>query len=97
MCKLQNEYNKSLSNYKKVLHISWTEKGNEALKYEIIAYEGLALTNYYLGKVETASFYHDRVICGKTENSESAIKKVVASIVQSLRYDKQRRMNDGQT
>lgn len=71
MYKLMREYEKALNNYKKVLHSSWTEKGGEAIKFELIAYEGLATINYYLGNVQTATFYYDRVMSGKTENSES--------------------------
>ena len=35
MYKIQGEYKLSLKNYKKMLHLAWSEKGHEALKYEI--------------------------------------------------------------
>jgi len=43
--------------------------------YELKAYEGLAIQNFYLGQLRKAEYYQDRFLRGKIENDESVIKE----------------------
>ena len=43
---------------------------------EMSAYENLAITNFYMGKIEKSDYYIDRVFRGKTEAMFSVIKKI---------------------
>jgi hypothetical protein len=55
--------------YKKMLYLSWVISNDKSIFWEMEAYKGLALTNFYLGKVAKSDYYHDRYLRGKTENN----------------------------
>ena len=43
---------------------------------EMSAYENLAITNFYLGKIEKCQYYNDRVFKGKSEAVFSVTRKI---------------------
>ena len=43
---------------------------------EISAYDSLAITNFYMGRIEKSDYYIDRVFRGKTEAMFSVIKRI---------------------
>ena len=43
---------------------------------EMSSYENLALTNFYLGRLEKSDYYLDRMQCGKQEAIFSIVKKI---------------------
>jgi hypothetical protein len=48
-----------------MLFLAWYLKSEQ---YEFLAYKGLSLQNFYLGKFQKARHYNERVIRGKSEN-----------------------------
>ena len=62
-----------------MLYLSWYEKGPQAYKIELSAYDGLAIVNYYIGNISKAEFYYDRYMRGKVENTDSVTKRVIVS------------------
>ena len=54
---------------------------------EISSYDNLAMTYFYLGRVDKSEYYSDRVFEGKTEAMFSVIKKI------SMSYTKRKYKN----
>lgn len=71
--KLLKQYKLALVNYKKMLQLSWDIK---SLKYEFLAYDSIGLQYFYLGDIERARYYHERMWRGIAEDDKSAVRKI---------------------
>lgn len=49
------------------------------------AYDNMALEYFYMGDLEKAKFYQERMLRGKFENKDSIIRGVCINILQSKR------------
>ena len=49
------------------------------------AYDNIAMEYFYMGDLEKAKFYQDRMLRGKFENKDSIIRSVCINILQSKR------------
>jgi hypothetical protein len=57
----------------KLLQIAWHIN---SLKYELEAYDLLAIQYFYLGEVQKAHYYHERMLSGRAEAKDSEIRKL---------------------
>ncbi len=67
------EYEKAVMCFKKQLQIAWHISNAEA---EMSAYDNLSIQYFYLGDLERAKYYNDRMLRGKTEAKFSVIRKI---------------------
>ena len=70
--KLNKEYDKAILCYKKIMLNSWVFG---LKRWEMIAYEGLAVQNFYLGQIKESAYYQERAIRGIHESDASSNKK----------------------
>ena len=49
------------------------------------AYDGIALSYFYLGSIKKAKHYHDRALRGKSENEHSVIRQAAIQIIMDNR------------
>ena len=56
-----------------MLKVAW-ENGNKEI--ELIAFDRMGMCHYYLGDMERAAYYHDRMVRGKHESNTSDIRKI---------------------
>ena len=49
------------------------------------AYDNIAMEYFYMGDLQKAKFYSDRMLRGKFENKDSIIRSVCVNILQSKR------------
>jgi len=68
-----NDREKALKAFKCQLQVAWHL--NHYLG-ELSSYENIAITYFYLGKIEKSKYYIDRFYQGKTEAMFSAVKKI---------------------
>lgn len=68
--------------FKKQLELAWFEKDRNSEKS---AYFNLARENFYLGDLDKANFYHDRMTRGKVENDKSSLKTMSYHVIKSKR------------
>ena len=61
------DYAKSVICFKKMLQLAWLLEGQLGCSYEMLAYDGLALQNFYLGDQSKSKYYDDRAMRGKSE------------------------------
>ena len=66
----------------KQLELAWFEKDHNSEKS---AYFNMARENFYLGDLDKANFYHDRMFRGKVENSKSSLKTMSYHVIKSKR------------
>ncbi len=52
---------------------------------EVNAYDNLSIDYFYVGELQKAHYYHDRMMRGKTENNTSIVKKVSCNLLVSRR------------
>jgi len=52
---------------------------------EVNAYDNLSIDYFYVGELQKANYYHDRMMRGKTENNKSIVKKVSCNLLVSRR------------
>lgn len=71
--KLLKHYKLALTNYKKMLQLSWDIK---SMKYELLAYDFIGMQYYYLGDIERARYYHERMWRGISEDVKSPVRKI---------------------
>lgn len=64
-------HEKALKSYKNMMYLSWYF--NEYM-LECEAFQGIALSYFYLGNIKKAKYYHDRAMRGKSENDTSLVK-----------------------
>jgi hypothetical protein len=50
-----------------MLQLAWLLGGHLGQNYEMLAYDGLALQNFYLGDQAKSKYYDDRAMRGKVE------------------------------
>lgn len=55
---------------------------------EVLAYDNLSIDYYYMGEIDKANYYNDRIMRGKTENDKSIVKKVSCNLLISRREAK---------
>ena len=68
--------------FKKQLELAWEQNNLQA---ELSAYDNLSLEYFYLGELEKAHYYHDRIIRGKFESDVSVNKKTSSNLLRSRR------------
>lgn len=51
----------------------------------MMAFDNLSLEYFYMGDIERAKYYQDRMQRGKAENSDSVIRQVCLNILNSKR------------
>lgn len=69
---INKEYDKAILCYKKIMLNSWVY----SLKsWEMVAYEGLAIQNFYLGQIKESAYYQERATRGLFESDLSSNKK----------------------
>jgi len=108
-CRGLKQYNMAMKYYKKMLFLSWTlstslcnqscskAQAVKVLNYEVSAYHGLGIVNFYLSDLAKCQYYQDRYMMGKSENDESAVKNAVVHYMvtrmerKRLRYAANRR------
>ena len=90
--------------FKKTLFYAWTLNstlGNlnvpandisTLIYYEMHAYEGLGIQNFYLGQLPKAEYYQDRFLRGKMENDSSVIKGAAIQFVKTHLHKKRGRL-----
>ena len=64
------------------MELSWEQNDERA---EIDACAQLALSYFYLGDMEKAEHFNDRMMRGKHENNDSVIKRVSKNLISSKR------------
>ena len=74
---------KALWNYKKELQLSWYTNNTDA---ELKTYDNLGIINYYLGNIDKASFYHDRMM-GKKLEGETPEKALNNNLMKKYNND----------
>ena len=68
-----------------MLELAWYEKDITA---EMKAYGNMSREHFYLGDMDKAYYYHDRMIRGKAENGKSALKSMSFHIIKNKREAK---------
>jgi hypothetical protein len=63
-----------------MLQIAWYEMN---IDLELKAYTNLSIDYYYLGQIEKAKYYKERVLRCKSENNQSITRKVAVQILKS--------------
>jgi tetratricopeptide (TPR) repeat protein len=86
--KLLKQYKLALVNFKKMLQLSWDIN---SLKYEFLAYDSIGLQYFYLGDIERARYYHERMWRGIAEDDKSAVRKISQ---QKLKLKRKNRLQD---
>jgi hypothetical protein len=67
------EYSNAIKCFKRQLEIAWDSNN---VSGEISAYDCISLQYFYLGDMDKAKFYHDRMLRGKCETKMSKIRKI---------------------
>lgn len=75
-------YDESLLWFKRLLELAWFEKDHEAEK---IAYINMAVAHFFMGDLDKAHYYHDRMMRGKLENEKSSLKTMSYNVVKNRR------------
>ena len=65
------EYDKSIVCFKSMLQYAWKENN---IEFEMQAYDLLGLQYYYLGQLDNAKYYHERMVRGKFESKTSPLR-----------------------
>ncbi len=73
-------HEEALHSFKKQLQLAWATGDRKA---ELLAYDNIGLSYYYLGDCKRAEYYHDRMVGGKLESPDSATKKSSLSMMQN--------------
>ncbi|CAI2381397.1 unnamed protein product [Moneuplotes crassus] len=79
---VMRRYDEALIWFKKLLELAWFEKDNEA---ETTAYINMAISYFFMGDLDKASYYHDRMMGGKLENEKSSLKVMSYNVVKNRR------------
>lgn len=66
----------------KQLELAWFEKAPEA---ETMAYGNMSREHFYLGDIDKANYYNDRMMRDKLENDKSSLKTMSYHIVKNRR------------
>ncbi len=64
-------YSKALNYYLKMINLAWLLKDHDK---EILAYDKLAVTYYYLGDISLSRVLHERMVNAKIEDDDSEAK-----------------------
>jgi len=70
------DFEKSIICFKKQLEYAWESKDKSG---EMNAYDNLGLGYFYLGDLDGADYYHNRMVRGKCEDSSSDMRQLVTS------------------
>mmetsp|Transcript_13650 Transcript_13650/g.19948 ORF Transcript_13650/g.19948 Transcript_13650/m.19948 type:complete len:327 (+) Transcript_13650:709-1689(+) len=83
--KLMKQYRLALVNYKKLLQLAWDQNN---VTYELLAYDMIGMQYFYLGELEKAKYYHDRMWTGITEDKNSAVRELALRNLKAKRERK---------
>eukprot|EP00347_Sterkiella_histriomuscorum_P011790 403371089 len=67
------EYDRAIVCFKSMLQFAWKENNVE---FEMQAYDFLGLQYYYLGQLDNAKYYHERMVRGKFESKKSNLRRL---------------------
>ncbi|CDW91079.1 histidine acid phosphatase family protein [Stylonychia lemnae] len=67
------EYDRAIVCFKSLLQYAWKENNVE---YEMQAYDYLGMQYYYLGQLDNAKYYHERMVRGKFESKKSNLRRL---------------------
>jgi hypothetical protein len=81
------QYENAIKSYKKMLENSWY-LGD--VKSEILAYEGISTSYYYMGELSISSYYKDRTMRGKVEKKDSQVRKIYLNALSCKLADKKK-------
>ena len=70
-------YKRAVDYFKYQLSLAWELNDEQA---EMRSYDNLAIEYYYIGNIEKARLYHDRVMRGRIEQSNSKAKNASAAL-----------------
>jgi len=56
-----------------MLKLAWE---NDHKEMELLSYDRMGMWHYYLGDMDRAAYYHDRMQRGKYESTQSDIRKI---------------------
>lgn len=75
-----NLFDKSLVYFQRLLKTSWFLNDKN---FELLAYDQIGLVYYNLGEMKLAKYYHDKMMNGDYEKSDSLVKQ--AGVLEILR------------
>lgn len=70
---LMKDYSTALINFKQLLQLAWKEKN---IEMELIAYDYMSIQYFYLGDLDGARYYNDRIWKGVTEKFTSPVREL---------------------
>ena len=79
---VNRRFEESIVWFKKQLELAWFENDHEA---ETMAYGSMSKSHFYLGDLDKANYYHDRMVRGKLENEKSSLKSMSHFVIKNRR------------
>jgi len=76
------KYKQAIIWFKKQLELAWFEKNRNV---ETSAYGNIGREHFYLGDLDRALYYNDRMVRGKVENEKSSLKTMSHHVVKNRR------------
>jgi len=80
----QEEFVVACNYFRKALELAWDQQHEEE---EVKAYDNLALCFFYMGDLQKARYYNDRMQRGKIEGQGSVLKSVTKNIISAKRNE----------
>ena len=80
-------YKRAVDYFKYQLSLAWELNDMEA---EMRSYDNLAIEYYYIGNINKAKLYHDRVLRGRIEQQNSKAKNASAALNSYKRFYKKK-------
>jgi tetratricopeptide (TPR) repeat protein len=84
-CHVVRKYKQAIIWFKKQLELAWFEKDKNG---ETEAYGNIGREHFYLGDLDKALYYNDRMVRGKVENERSSLKTMSHHVVKNRREAK---------
>mmetsp|Transcript_10055 Transcript_10055/g.8576 ORF Transcript_10055/g.8576 Transcript_10055/m.8576 type:complete len:260 (-) Transcript_10055:57-836(-) len=78
-------YKKAIAAFTKYLELAWYTRNH---KHELIAYDFMGVNYFYIGDIDKATYYHNKMCKGKLEPDGSNIKQIAISRVNLEKGDK---------
>lgn len=74
------DYKTALVNFKLLLQLAWKE---ENIEMELTAYDYMSIQYFYLGDLDGARYYHNRIWKGATEKMESRAREISNKVLEA--------------